>query len=154
MGSAYALSPDPQSSSYTERRLHMSTSFEQTLSITFTYKVTVEESRLERGGDLDELAQRKHLLQVVLTAGDQPLKHLIMRQVARDLTDAAEREELFAWLTGYEPDEEEPLLPVLSALSSQEQAHLDQNMPDALYERIEDAFQAVLNIVTVGQVNG
>ena len=43
MGSAYALSPDPRSSSYTERRLHMSRSFEQILSITFTYMVTVEE---------------------------------------------------------------------------------------------------------------
>lgn len=132
----------------------MSISFEQTLSITFTYTVTVEASRLERGGDPDVLAQRKHLLQVALTAGDQPLKHLIMRQVARDLTDTAEREELFVWLTGYELDEEEPFLPVLSALSSQERADLDQNMPDALYVRIEDAFRAVLNTVTVSQVNG
>jgi hypothetical protein len=154
MGSVYTLSPDSRSSSYTERRLHMNTSFAQTLSITFTYMVTVEASRLERGGDPEALAQRKHLFQAVLTAGDQPLRHLIMRQVSRDLKDTAEREEFLAWLTGYEPDEEEPLLPALSALSLQERVDLDQNMPDALYEHIEDAFQAVLNTVTVSLANG
>ena len=127
----------------------MSTSFEQTLSITFTYTVKVEASRLERGGDPDALVQRKHLLQAVLTAGDQPPKLMMMRQVVRDLTDIAEREELFAWLTGYEPDQEEPLLPILSALSSEDLAELEQNMPDALYESIEDAFQAILKTVAV-----
>ena len=142
-------SPQTLKAHSTEKGNFMSTLFKQTLSITFTYTVMVDETRLERGGDPDALAQRKRLLQAVVASGDQPLTHMVIRKVVWDLTEIAEREELFSWLTGYEPDQEEPLLPVLAALSPEERTVLEENMPDALQESIEDAFQAVLKAVTV-----